>query len=48
MLKAFSHFSCLVPVFLLGKETKKSLLFQNFRRYVRKKLPEVFPKTPYV
>jgi len=23
ILKAFSHFSCLVPVFLSGKETKK-------------------------
>jgi hypothetical protein len=47
-LKAFSYFSCLVPVFLLGKETKRFSYFQNFRCYICKKTPEVFPKTPYV
>jgi hypothetical protein len=44
MLKAFSHFACLVPVFLSEKETKWLGYFQNFCPFVRKKTPRSFSK----
>jgi len=41
MLNTFSHFSCLVPVVLLGKETKKvvsskffAVMFANLHNYI--------------
>jgi hypothetical protein len=41
MLKAFSRLSCLVSIFLSGKEKNLVRYFQNFAPLVRKKTPRV-------